>query len=294
MADRVQTDRATGELIPRNQQQPKEERPEQKNGQALEDFMKLIQPALTIVMPKIMTPERMAQLALTAVKKTPRLASTTRSSLAGCILQCAQLGLEPNSPLQWAFLIPRENKRIRDERGNPINECTIQIGYHGEIELAQRAGVTMNTDVVHEGDVFKYHYGTGAKFLHVPSPDRDRPEKPVIYAWVQWYVGTREHFRVVPVSEIERRRGFAGDPNSPAWMRHYGAMAMKTAIHVASPVIPKSIEPGRKWARAIMCDEVYGTHDSSVEAFDDEVYGALKKVGLDVGAEYGRFTGATG
>src|SRR5699024_11603990 len=46
------------------------------------------------------------------------------------LMNAAQLGLEPNTPLGQAYLIPYNNKGVL--------ECQFQIGYKGLIELGYR------------------------------------------------------------------------------------------------------------------------------------------------------------
>ena len=61
-------------------------------------------------LPSVMTPERFTRIALTAVSNNPQLAHCTPMSFLGAMMQAAQLGLEPNTPLGQAYLIPYRNK----------------------------------------------------------------------------------------------------------------------------------------------------------------------------------------
>ena len=56
-------------------------------------------PDLARALPKHMTGERMARIVVTAIRMTPQLAECTPASFVGCVLSCAVLGLEPNTPL---------------------------------------------------------------------------------------------------------------------------------------------------------------------------------------------------
>lgn len=51
-------------------------------------------------------------------------------SFLAALMNAAQLGLEPNTPLGQAYLIPYKNKSVL--------ECQFQIGYKGLIDLAYR------------------------------------------------------------------------------------------------------------------------------------------------------------
>ena len=79
-------------------------------------------------------------------------------SFIAALMNAAQLGLEPNTPLGQAYLIPYKNKGIL--------ECQFQIGYKGMIDLAYRTGQVqmIQAQIVREHDFFEYQYGsqTGA------------------------------------------------------------------------------------------------------------------------------------
>ena len=62
-------------------------------------------------LPKGMDAERIARIALTAVRINPELRECTVESFAAALMVSAQLGLEPNTPLGLAWLIPRINSR---------------------------------------------------------------------------------------------------------------------------------------------------------------------------------------
>lgn len=61
-------------------------------------------------LPKVMTPERFTRITMSAIANNPQLAQCTTQSLLGAMMQAAQLGVEPNTPLGQAYLIPYRNK----------------------------------------------------------------------------------------------------------------------------------------------------------------------------------------
>ena len=71
----------------------------------------------------------------------------------------AQLGVEPNTALGQAYLIPYGN------------QCQFQLGYKGMLDLAYRTGEvrSITAEVVREGDVFEYELGLNPKLRHVPA-----------------------------------------------------------------------------------------------------------------------------
>lgn len=60
-------------------------------------------------------------MALSALNTTPKLKDCTQLSFLAALMNAAQLGLEPNTPLGQAYLIPYNSQ--------------FQIGYKGLIEL---------------------------------------------------------------------------------------------------------------------------------------------------------------
>ena len=62
------------------------------------------------------------------------------ASLVGAIGQCAQMGLEPNTILGHAYLVPFNTKR-KDASGVErwVNSVQVIIGYKGLIDLARRS-----------------------------------------------------------------------------------------------------------------------------------------------------------
>src|SRR5436190_12140398 len=87
-----------------------------------------MKPAIAAVLPKHLTPERMAMIAFTAMRRTPKLMLCTKESIIGAIMTAAMLGLEPSGPLGHGALIPYGT------------ECQFQPMYQGLLDLARRSG----------------------------------------------------------------------------------------------------------------------------------------------------------
>lgn len=122
------------------------------------------------VLPKHMTPDRMARIALTAAMKNPKILQCTVESIMQCMLTCSQFGLEPDG--RRAHLIPFE------DRANKVILCTLIIDYKGLVELAIRSGKVahLHADVVREGDLFEFSIGEIKE--HVPWFLRRDSDKP--------------------------------------------------------------------------------------------------------------------
>ncbi len=63
------------------------------------------------MLPKHLTIDRLLKVAQIAATTTPTLAKCDVASLVGAIGQCAQMGLEPNTVLGHAYLVPFNTKR---------------------------------------------------------------------------------------------------------------------------------------------------------------------------------------
>ena len=103
-----------------------------KKPKTIKDWIKTMEPEIKKALPNVITPERFTRMALTAVSVNPKLAECTPRSFMGALMNAAQLGLEPNTPLGQAYLIPFKNKGVM--------EVQFQIGYKGLIDLAYRSG----------------------------------------------------------------------------------------------------------------------------------------------------------
>ena len=136
---------------------------EEKKESSLRDMIMRNMDMFKMAVPKTVTPERMARIAMTAVTKNPDLGLCSPSSFFGALLTAAQLGLEVNTPLGQSYLIPYNGKRGM--------ECQFQLGYQGILDLAYRSGKfrRIKAVVVHAGDDFTYSYGLNAVLTHVPK-----------------------------------------------------------------------------------------------------------------------------
>ena len=141
----------------------KQKQQETKQNSSLRDMIMRNMDMFKMAVPKTVTPERMARIAMTAVTKNPKLALCSPASFFGALLTAAQLGLEVNTPLGQSYLIPYNGKRGM--------ECQFQLGYQGILDLAYRTGKfrRIKAVVVHAGDDFTYSYGLHAVLTHVPK-----------------------------------------------------------------------------------------------------------------------------
>lgn len=101
-------------------------------------------------LPKHITADRLARVAITELNRVPALKNCDPLSFMGAIMQCAQLGLEPSIGLGQAYLLPFKNKN------KGTTECQFIIGYRGMIDLARRSGqmISLSACAVYEADEF--------------------------------------------------------------------------------------------------------------------------------------------
>lgn len=196
------------------------------------------------VLPKHMTADRMARLALSAVRTTAHLAECSIPSFASAIMACSVLGLEPNTPLGHAYLIPFKNSK----RGGAY-DCQVIIGYKGLAELMYRSGIVASVKAtpVFDGDEFEYEYGLHPDIKHRPGKDANRGSDPAKLTHVYPVVQLRERdldpiWDVLTRSQIEQRRKRSKASSSGPWVTDYVSMALKTGVRAIATWVPSSSE----------------------------------------------------
>ena len=198
-----------------------------KKGMSIPDMIKALQPEIRKALPSMITPERFTRMALSSLNNNPQLLECTPMSFIAALMDAAQLGLEPNTPLGQAYLIPYRNK----DKG--VVECQFQIGYKGLIDLAYRNERlrSIEAHTVYENDEFYYELGLDARLKHIPAWD-ERGDIKGFYAVFKLDNGGYR-FEVMSKSDLDRFRDTysktANSAYSP-WNTSYEEMAKKTVI----------------------------------------------------------------
>ena len=223
-------------------------------------MMALIQtmkPQIEKALPSVLTGERFTRMVLTALSTTPQLAECTPASFMGAMMQAAQLGVEPNTPLGQAYLIPYRN--------HGKLEASFQLGYKGLIDLAYRSGeiTDVSAHEVHENDEFEYELGLNEKLYHKPAL---KNRGPVIAYYAVWHTKNGGHgIFVASVDDIraysKKYSKAAGSSYSP-WSTNFDAMAKKTVLKQALKYAPLKTE----FVRGVAAD---GTIKSFKDASSD-------------------------
>ena len=204
-----------------------------KKGNTVFDLIKRMEPEIRRALPKQISTERFTRIAMTAVRNTPKLQACDPMSFIAALMQSAQLGLEPNTPLGQAYLIPYGR------------EAQFQLGYQGMLTLAYRTGEyqSIYAHAVYENDHFEYEYGLNEKLVHVPAED---PQGEPIYYYAVYKLQNGGHgFVVMSRKQIEKHRDqyspSAKSKHSP-WNTDFDSMAKKTVLKQLLKYAPKSVE----------------------------------------------------
>lgn len=210
---------------------------------------------LEALLPKHFDSERMLKLALGALRTTPKLAGASLSSLLGSVVTCAQLGLEPNTPLGHAYLLPFDKREKRDGQWvTTETQVQVIIGYKGMLDLARRSGqiVSIAAHEVCEGDEFRFAYGLEEELVHRPAM-KDRGAVIGFYA-VAKLQGGGYSFEFMSTDEVNHIRDKAAEKNrakkdnqgrpiiTGPWLDNYVEMGRKTVLRRLFKYLPISIE----------------------------------------------------
>ena len=185
-----------------------------------------------LALPKDFDASRFTRIALTAVRNNPALQKCTKESLLASMMLSAQLGLEPNSPLQQAYIIPYGNK------------AEFQTGYKGLLKLAWNSGLVtlMDADKVHENDHFEYVKGFNPIFEHKPTIKGKAGEVIAYYAYAQIKGGGNALVVMSKDEVIEHAKKFSKSYNtkSSPWKSDFDSMAKKTVLIQLTKTLPQA------------------------------------------------------
>lgn len=253
---------------------------------SMQQYIKSMEGEIKKALPTAITPERFTRMVLSAISVNPKLAECTPKSFLGAMMSAAQLGLEPNTPLGQAYLIPYKNKGV--------DEVQFQIGYKGLIDLAYRSGEVelVQAHVVYEKDVFEMEYGLSPKLVHKPAM-KDRGEPVQVYAMFKTKSGGYG-FEVMSMEEIRAHaekysQGYRSG-YSP-WKTNFEEMAKKTVLKRVLKYAPLKSD----FVRGIVQDESIKTEISEdMYSVSNETVYEAEYTESDVNTETGEVTGNDG
>ena len=227
-----------------------------KQPTTIKDYVESMQGEIARALPSVMTPERFTRITLSALSTNPKLAACDPKSFLGAMMTAAQLGVEPNTPLGQAYLIPYGK------------QCQFQLGYKGLLDLAYRSGEVsiVQAQTVYENDEFEYEYGLEPKLKHIPAT-LNRGEPVFFYAMFKMKDGGYGF----EVDSIDNIRAFAAKKSksygSGPWQTDFEEMAKKTVLKRVLKYAPLKSD----FVREIAQDETVKTRiDDDMSFVPDE------------------------
>lgn len=170
------------------------------------NFMDKVKPQLALALPKHMTADRMARLAMTAFSTSPQLQNCDQKSIAAAIMTAGQLGLEPGVN-GAGYLIPYGRT------------CTFVPGWKGLVDLVSRSGRgTVYTGVIFNDQRYEFRDGAKRDLLILNETELDDPED-ITHAYAIGWVkdATMPIIELWTVSKIRKHR----DKYNKVGQKHY-------------------------------------------------------------------------
>lgn len=243
----------------------------------MQTYIKSMENEIKKALPSVITPERFTRMVLSAISVNPKLGSCTPNSFLGAMMSAAQLGLEPNTPLGQAYILPYMNKGVL--------EAQFQIGYKGLIDLAYRSGEVevIQAHVVYENDEFECNYGLEPTLRHVPAA-KDRGEPIKVYAMFKTKSGGFG-FEVMSMDDVRShaaKYSKAYNTSFSPWKTSFEEMAKKTVLKKCLKFAPLKSD----FVRGIVQDETIkgSISEDMYEVQDNTIFEAeYSEVNTDTG-----------
>ena len=196
-----------------------------QNGEkkTMQQYIKSMESEIAKALPAVITPERFTRMTLSAISVNPKLGECTPKSFLGAMMTAAQLGVEPNTALGQAYLIPFRN--------HGTMECQFQLGYKGLIDLAYRSGEVsiIQAHVVCENDEFEYELGMDPQLKHKPAT-KNRGKAVAYYAMFKTKDGGYG-FEVMSMEDIQNHaKKYSKSFGNGPWQTNFDEMAKKTVL----------------------------------------------------------------
>jgi len=236
--------------------------PQKKMANVLEKMLPEIKKAVG----QTMTPERFSRIALSLFNGNPQFWEADTTSFLSALMQSAQCGLEPNTVLGEAYVIPYKNNKQN------IVEVNFQVGYKGILKMALNTGdyEAIYAHEVREGDEFSYSYGLHKDLVHKPA---DVPSTKVTHYYAvyklknggfDFVVWSRERIDQ-HARDFSKNYTFKGEINkNSVWYKNFDSMAKKTVLLDVLKYAPKTVE----MAKALDLDYKAEAKEEKISNFD--------------------------
>ncbi len=208
-------------------------------------------------------PQRMINFALTALSGNKALTNCTRDSFMKAFIESICLGLEPNTPLEQAYLIPYGD------------QVKLILGYQGLITLAYQSGIVATIKAVAVFGCDEFTWDEGKDDLnHIPDlKNEERTDKNIVYVYCKYRLRGAENYPVyVVMTRQEVDLVMAKAKTKKIWNEFYAEMAKKTVVKRAMKMLPKSADkPVQMLAQAVSLDNAAesGERQQFMAEFED-------------------------
>lgn len=195
------------------------------------NFLDKFKPQMALALPKHLTADRMARLALTAFSSTPKLQACDPKTIIASIMTSATLGLEIGVDGQ-GFLVPYGKS------------CQFVPGWKGLVDLVSRSGrATVWTGAVFEGDEFDYALGDAPYIRHRPGEENDPDLLTHVYAVGRVNGSQYPVIEVWTVGKVRKHRDKYNKVGGSHYsFRDWEMYARKVPLLQVLKYMPKSIE----------------------------------------------------
>jgi len=231
-----------------------------KPNKTMQDYVKAMEGEIAKALPSVITPERFTRMTLSAISVNPKLAECTPQSFLGAMMTAAQLGVEPNTALGQAYIIPFRN--------HGVMEASFQLGYKGLIDLAYRSGEVsiIQAQAVYENDEFSYELGLDPQLKHIPAT-KDRGNAIAYYAVFKTKDGGYG-FEVMSINDImAHAKKYSKSFGTGPWQTNFDEMAKKTVLKRVLKYAPLKSD----FVRGVTADETTKTKiDADMYTVPDE------------------------
>jgi recombination protein RecT len=182
-------------------------------------------------LPKHLTPDRMARLAMTAFSQNRALNNCDPVTVFASTIIASQLGLEIGVAGQ-GFLVPYKGK------------CTFVPGWQGLVDLVSRSGRgTVWSGAVFEGDEFDWQLGDSPYVRHRPGGENDPDLLTHVYAVGRVQNSAHPIIEVWPMRKIWSHRDKYNKVGADHYsFKHPEMYARKVPLLQVLKYMPKSIE----------------------------------------------------
>lgn len=205
---------------------------EQNPVAAFSGFLDRFKPQMKMALPKHLTPDRMARLAVTAFSTNEGLQRCEPKTIVGSIMTAATLGLEIGVDGQ-GFLVPYGRT------------CQFVPGWKGLVDLVNRSGNgTVYTGVIYKDQEYTYTDGSRRELAIHNETDLDDPNDITHAYAIGWVKGaSMPIIELWRVSKIKKHRDRYNKQSTKHYsFRDFEMYARKIPLLQVIKYMPKSIE----------------------------------------------------